>query len=58
VDETWAFFLKLLRHWADVKNGFSARQAMNSTKDKSYYDHLARFGEWNTSDFAVPEDLT
>ncbi len=58
VDETWAFFLKLLRHWADVKNGFSARQAMSSTKDKSYYDHLARFGEWNTSDSAVPEDLT
>lgn len=58
VDETWAFFLKLLRHWADVKNGFTARQAMTSTKDTSYYDHLARFGEWNTSDPAAPEDLT
>ena len=57
VDETWAFFLKLLRHWSDVKHGFSARQAMTSTKDASYYDHLARFGEWSTSDPAVPEDL-
>ncbi|NBR51968.1 MAG: double-strand break repair protein AddB [Rhodobacteraceae bacterium] len=57
IDETWAFFLKLMRHWADVRHGFSARQAMVSTKDRSYYDHLARFGEWNTSDPAVPEDL-
>jgi ATP-dependent helicase/nuclease subunit B len=40
-----------------VGHGFSARQAMVSTKDRSYYDHLARFGEWNTSDPAVPEDL-
>lgn len=57
VDETWALFLKLMRHWADVRHGFSARQAMSSTKDRSYYDHLARFGEWNTSDPAAPEDL-
>ena len=57
IDETWALFLKLMRHWADVRHGFSARQAMVSTKDRSYYDHLARFGEWNTSDPAAPEDL-
>ena len=56
-DVTWAQFLRLLAYWADPRHGFSARQAMHSTTDVSYYDHLARFGEWNTSDPVAPEDL-
>lgn len=54
----WADFAKLLAAYNDKTRGYSARMAMFSRTDVSYYDHLARFGEWDTSQDAVPEDLT
>ena len=56
--EVWADFAKLLDAYNDKSRGYSARLAMFSRADVSYYDHLARFGEWDTSQDAVPEDLT
>lgn len=38
--------------------GFTARRAMTSDSFAGDYDLLARFGEWDTTDEAVPEDLS
>ena len=54
----WADFAKLLTAYNDKSRGYSARMAMFSRSDISYFDHLARFGEWDTSQDAIPEDLT
>lgn len=55
--EVWADFAKLLAAYNSKSRGYSARLAMFSRTDVSYYDHLARFGEWDTSQDAAPEDL-
>ena len=56
--EVWEDFQKLLTQYQSKSRGYSARIAMFSEKDFSNYDHLSRFGEWDTSDDAQPEDLT
>lgn len=56
--DVWSDFQKLLNEYNDKSRGYTARMAMFSRTDPSYYDHLARFGEWDTSDNAMPEDLT
>ncbi len=56
--QVWEEFLQLIGHYADASNGFTARRAMQSDRDVSDYDQLARFGEWDVTDAPVPEDLT
>ncbi|MFT6120122.1 MAG: double-strand break repair protein AddB [Yoonia sp.] len=56
--QVWDDFQALLMEYQQKSRGYSARIAMFSTTDYSNYDHLSRFGEWDTSDNAVPEDLT
>jgi len=56
--DVWADFQKLLDEYNVKSRGYTARMAMFSRTDPSYYDHLARFGEWDTSNDATPEDLT
>ena len=56
--QVWAEFQTLLLEYGQKSRGYSARIAMFSTADYSNYDHLSRFGEWDTSDAALPEDLT
>jgi double-strand break repair protein AddB len=56
--QVWDEFQTLLLEYQQKSRGYSARIAMFSTTDHSNYDHLSRFGEWDTSDDAVPEDLT
>jgi ATP-dependent helicase/nuclease subunit B len=56
-DEVWAEFGKLIGSYARPTQGYTARRAMEKTSDASDYDHLSRFGEWNTTDDPVPEDL-
>tara|TARA_B110000503_G_scaffold64910_1_gene102142 strand:+ start:397 stop:3366 length:2970 start_codon:yes stop_codon:yes gene_type:complete len=56
--QVWDEFQTLLQKYQQKSRGYSARIAMFSTTDFSNYDHLSRFGEWDTSDDAVPEDLT
>lgn len=57
-DQVWADFKKLLTEYNEKSRGYSARIATFSRADTSYYDHLSRYGEWDTSQPAVPEDLT
>jgi len=56
--DVWADSQKLLDDYNVKSRGYTARMAMFSRTDPSYYDHLARFGEWDTSNDATPEDLT
>ena len=53
----WADFHKLITSWAKPERGYSARMYMQKAKDVGYYDHLARFGEWDETVAITPEDL-
>ncbi|MEL6681658.1 MAG: double-strand break repair protein AddB [Pseudomonadota bacterium] len=49
VDQVWAELHELFRYWNMPERGYTARLALFSKSDVSPYDHLARFGEWDTS---------
>ena len=55
--ETWDGVLKLAERFADARTGYAARRALFGKKDKSDYDHLSRFGEWDIADPSTPEDV-
>ncbi|MEJ6403328.1 double-strand break repair protein AddB [Yoonia sp. 2307UL14-13] len=56
-DEVWARLIELFRIWQRVDRGYTARLAPFMTDYASPYDHLSRYGEWETSDRAVPQVL-
>jgi double-strand break repair protein AddB len=49
---------KLLEAYLDPEQGFTSRRMMEKAIFSGEYDHLARYGEWDASDDAAPEDLT
>ena len=55
LDDVWNGMINLIRHYMDHRTGYAARRAMAKASTPSDYDHLSRFGEWQTSDEAVPE---
>ncbi len=57
-DQVWAELETLFTNWQNPQRGYTARLALFSKTDVSPYDHLARFGEWDTSDTPHPEVLT
>lgn len=57
VTDIWAEFRKLIMAYAQPAKGYTARRAMQSVRDVSDYDHLSRFGEWDMTAEAVPEDM-
>ncbi|MDP1669151.1 double-strand break repair protein AddB [Phaeovulum sp.] len=57
VAETWEGLHKLLAAYLSEATSFVARRAMQKTDDVGDYDHLSRFGEWDTTDAPVPEDV-
>jgi double-strand break repair protein AddB len=48
----------LLASYLDPEQGFTSRRMMEKVGYAGEYDHLARYGEWDASDDAAPEDLT
>ena len=48
---------KLIAAYLDPAQGFTARRMMERDDFTGDYDHLARYGEWDLSDPANPEDL-
>ncbi|WP_112312099.1 double-strand break repair protein AddB [Pseudogemmobacter bohemicus] len=50
-------FRRLIRAWEDPARGYTARQAMLGARERSDYDDLARFGEWDITEAAKPEDM-
>jgi ATP-dependent helicase/nuclease subunit B len=49
---------RLFQHWQQIEAGYTARYAVFSKNDAGAYDHLARFGEWDSSDPATRIMLT
>jgi double-strand break repair protein AddB len=54
---TLASLRKLIEAYLDPAQGFTARRMMERDGFAGDYDHLARYGEWDGSDPAHPEDL-
>ena len=52
-NRVWAEFNELIATYLDFDTGFTARRAMESKRDLSDYDQLARFGEWDITDDPV-----
>ena len=57
-DQVWEELETLFANWHDVNRGYTARLALFSKTDQSDYDHLSRYGEWDTSDDPEPQVLT
>jgi len=57
VADIWADFRKLIMAYAQPAKGYTARRAVQAVKDVTDYDHLSRFGEWDMTADAVPEDM-
>lgn len=49
---------KLLSDYLVASQGFTARRVAFRDSDTSDYDQLSRFGEWDSTDTPLPEDLT
>ena len=56
-DEVWARFSTLIQRYMRQTQPFTSRRAMFRTDSEGDYDHLARLGEWDVSQNAVPEDV-
>ncbi len=52
-----AEFSTLIQAYTTKGQGFTARRAVAKERFEGDYDHLSRFGEWDTSMQAVPEVL-
>ncbi|MCK0097208.1 double-strand break repair protein AddB [Yoonia sp. F2084L] len=57
-DQVWGELETLFANWHDPMRGYTARLALFSKTDQSDYDHLSRYGEWDTSDDPTPQVLT
>ena len=56
-DQVWADLETLFANWHELNRGYTARLALFSKTDQSDYDHLSRYGEWDTSDAPKPQVL-
>ncbi|MEL7090477.1 MAG: double-strand break repair protein AddB [Pseudomonadota bacterium] len=56
--QVFKHLFSLLSAYLEPEKGYLSRRAMNAEADERDYDQLARFGEWDASDEAVPEVLT
>ncbi len=57
IDKVWEGLIRLIRRYELAETGYTARRAVFSSRFPGDYDHLARFGEWEMTDRAVPEDV-
>lgn len=57
VERSWAGLQRLLARYLSPDQGFAARRALQMARDRSDYDHLSRFGEWDITDLPSPEDV-
>ncbi len=56
-DAEWDRLGQLITAYLKRETGYIARRAVFETRRAGDYDHLARFGEWQMSDPATPEDV-
>ncbi len=53
-DQVWAELETLFTRWQDQDRGYTARLALFLKTDQSPYDHLSRYGEWDTNEDPKP----
>lgn len=56
--EVLAGLRELIGSYQSLTQGFTSRRLMQKDVDVGDYDQLARFGEWDGTTLATPEDLT
>lgn len=56
-DQVWDEFGQLINAWMTLERGYTARLAPFTEAEAGYYDHLARFGEWDQTNEIAPEDM-
>ncbi len=56
-DLVWAELETLFAHWQAPERGYTARLALFLRTDQSDYDHLSRYGEWDTHEPPVAQVL-
>lgn len=56
-DQEWAKLITLITRYLTRSTGYTARRAVFAERYPGDYDHLARFGEWQMSDRAHPENV-
>ncbi|MGJ8621801.1 MAG: double-strand break repair protein AddB [Yoonia sp.] len=57
-DQVWAELEDLFTRWAAPDRGYTARLASFLKTDQGDYDHLSRYGEWDTDEEPQPVILT
>ena len=57
-EETWSRFEGLMAKWMDPTKGYTSRSANETLSFEGNYDHLARYGEWDETHVAAPQDLS
>lgn len=57
IEESWAKLRRLVGRYLSEAQGFTARRALHQARERSDYDHLSRFGEWDLTDPPSPEDV-
>jgi double-strand break repair protein AddB len=53
----WDGLCRLIGHYRTRRHGYTARRGIGKAQHAGDYDHLARFGEWDMTDIATPEDV-
>lgn len=53
--EVWEGLKALIAHYAQEASGYTARRAVQKERFEGDYDHLSRFGEWDTTDSPTAE---
>jgi len=53
-DQVWEELEELFTAWQKQDRGYTARLALFLKSDASPYDHLSRYGEWDTSQAPAP----
>ncbi len=57
LDREWDRFVRLITRYGQRDTGYTARRAVFSDRIEGDYDHLARYGEWQMTDRANPQDV-
>jgi len=57
-DQVWAELETLFDNWHEPSRGYTARLALFLRSDVTDYDHLSRYGEWDTNEAPDPVILT
>lgn len=56
--QVWEELHALIAEYMSPDRGYVSRRAMHGERFPGDYDHLARYGEWEMTDDARPEDVT